>query len=254
MAPTKSRLKKAGEISNLEKLFRVKKNQILMMERRGYPIDAEDKEIIDMKQNEFLDWINRKAEDMTINDAIHALNKLYVKIKPDGMAEKNYVYYMSPNKDGKKICSKQIQVFVEFMKALSDVRLVDIISDREFHTLSRASIDDDTSKKYKIWLYNDLSYNVFESAYVPKYKKFPENKTKEVFYEVDGVPLVKRSNLPYLCIDDPIAKLMNLESGDIVESISTTFFIPSLVPDMIQYKQVVPRSINSSNYNKNEEI
>lgn len=243
---SKGRAKKTGELASVEILFNVKKNQIGMMKKRKYVIDDEDNLILKMDIEDFLKYVKEKTKDMTISDPVHSLNKLYTKFLEDGTQEKNYVYYISPNKSGKKICTSQIIELSLFIITLEDVRKVDIISSIDFHTLSIEALKRTLkTKMFTIWLYKELVYDIFASPWVPKYKVLSKEEVKNIFFDENDQPLIKKKNLPYLRIDDPAAKILNLNTGDIVQYKTKNPFVNSLVSSMIEYRQVVSSSIYS---------
>lgn len=239
-----------GEITTRELLFSVKKNQIKMLERRGYEIGEIEKEMSNYNLEQFINKVEEIAAEMsktsTSNVKISftsALSNAYIKYNLDGSRDINYIHYVEPQKDKKKISVGQILSIIELAEGIR-AQYIDIITETDLHPQARQRPNEITHRTFQIWLYKQLAFDIYESPYVFKYRKLTKDEIKAIFYDDSGKPKIKRSTLPMVRKDDILAgKYLALKTGDIITYEFVNFFTPSMVPNSIEFLQVTNESI-----------
>jgi DNA-directed RNA polymerase I, II, and III subunit RPABC1 len=188
-------------MDDIEKLFRARHNVLDMMKDRGYTIQPEL--YIPTKEE-----LKRRYYAKTLDFMIPVTQKdkrqpvfvkwvIAIKTKPNAVKEmidtiqSQYVDLPEPN-----IAPKIMLIF----KTKPNTNILKILKEKEY-------------KGNEMFWLNNLVINITHHFLVPKHEKITEDEVKKLMMELY---ITNRLNLPIMLKTDPIARYLDLSSGDVV--------------------------------------
>lgn len=243
MGKTKLAKKQNAITHDMKLLYRVKKNQVSMMEYRGYDISSEfileSGKIIG--NEDFIEQYKMIAQAYIDDNAIIPAMS-FVYRKKNGTTA--YVRYIDDNDDIVDIKNKEI--------GNGDIPLIDLYLSRE---INPEDVTPDMMLKYPFGTYISHFDNVILICETPLNISYSLGKNVEIFafsellinplihYSTPSFTIFKgaavdeklseincrRSELPKMLSTDPIAKFGGMRRGDIIEIIQYNF-VNSLTP------------------------
>jgi len=248
-----------AQIKNGYIIHKVKINQIRTAALRGYPLDDEDRMLLKMDQDSFIEYYTEKAVRDKINFYL-GMNKVYKRIvdvngdpSSEGNTEENYFYFVPMNEEKSIICVGEITPLVDFV-VRTDIKYIDMITHAPLHSWSNSVLSRIKNKYITPWIYEELMIFPFESQLVPDYHVMTQDEIKKTFYDDNGKPFIKRSKMIAIKMDDPIVKFLRVSSGTIIRFIEEQNYIPSLVGKRLSYRVVVPGTIFESSKRSSSEV
>jgi DNA-directed RNA polymerase subunit H (RpoH/RPB5) len=214
-----------------EKLYIVKKNQIKMLQRRGYTVP--DSEIYDMTFPQFKTYLLKKFEDANespfflLNSEITTPTKLLVWYFPtigkDVPIQDIYdlISYITDEKG-------QTKLFTHLL----------LISDQKLGSKSGQRLDEFTNFTLEHFRYDELMYDPTSHFLASKHTRLSNQERKE-FYKVNNVT---PSQLPQIYDNDPISKYYNYQVGDLI-FIERSTLIANIPDESISYRVVIKAPI-----------
>ncbi|MEM4260093.1 MAG: DNA-directed RNA polymerase subunit RpoH/Rpb5 C-terminal domain-containing protein [Candidatus Woesearchaeota archaeon] len=239
-----------------QRMFDIKRNQIQMIIDRGYKIDSEEKKILEMDLDTFIEYINKKFNEL---NKPNIKPMLYFQTKFSILSNFNYVKRLNNNKEhmivyytGKEVSDKSKSSHDQTQVSVAVVReITDIIKDKQRDNandiikviiitnapLSQVANEDlrRLNIKYQIFFDYELTYNPTLYIDVPKHELIPPEESEEVLKELK----VDISKLPIIKTSDPIVKYYGWQEGDIIRIHRNDDYIGILCPKSINYRVVV---------------
>lgn len=241
---------KAKHLSAGYIIYTVGLNKIRMMQKRGYSIDEEDKMLLGLEMEDYMEYFTKKMETEKV-DFFLGMNKLYTRIidengdpATEGTIEENYVYFV-PMGDEKSICVDKITPLADIIFR-GNMKYVDVISHAPLHAWSNTILGRIKNKKITTWVYEEMMAFPFDSLLVPDYHVMTRKEIQEAFYDEKGKPYIQRSKMSGMTEGDPIAKFLRLSVNNIIMFVEEQSFVPSLVPSRLRMLRIVPGNIADS--------
>lgn len=185
-------------MDDIEKLFRARRTVLDMMKDRGYNIPPEL--YINTK-----DELKRKYYAKTLDFMIHVAPKdklqpvcikwvIAIKTKPNAVKEMIDTIQSQHAEDD--MTPKIMLIF----KTKPNTNILKILKEKEY-------------KGNEMFWLNNLVINITHHFLVPKHEKITEDEVKKLMMELY---ITNRLNLPIMLKTDPIARYLDLSSGDVV--------------------------------------
>lgn len=237
-------------VTNSYVIYRVKINQIRTARLRGYILDDEDDKLLNMSEEEFVEYYTNKASESGV-DFFLSMNKLYKRYvdengdpSTEGNVESNYFYFI-PMGDEKTICIEKVNPVVNFA-VRADMDQIDIISHAPLHAWSTGALSRLKNKRFVLWTYENMMIFPFDCECVPKYHIMTREEKQKTFYGDDGKPLIKRSKLVSMMLNDPVVKFIGAKLGDILSFVEEQNYVPSLVNERLSFRVIVPGTVTET--------
>jgi DNA-directed RNA polymerase I, II, and III subunit RPABC1 len=185
-------------MDDIEKLFRARRNVLDMMRDRGYNIHPDL--YINTKEE-----LKRKYYAKTLDLMIPVAPKdklqpvfvkwvIAIKTKPNAVKEMIDTIQSQHAEDD--ITPKIMLIF----KTKPNTNILKILKEKEY-------------KGNEMFWLNNLVINITQHFLVPKHEKITEDEVKKLMMELY---ITNRLNLPIMLKTDPIARYLDLSSGDVV--------------------------------------
>jgi len=185
-------------MDDIEKLFRARRNVLDMMNDRGYNISPEL--YISTKEE-----LKRKYYAKTLDLMVHVSPKdklqpvfikwvIAIKTKPNAVKEMIDTIQSQHAEDD--ITPKIMLIF----KTKPNTNILKILKEKEY-------------KGNEMFWLNNLVINITQHFLVPKHEKITEDEVKKLMMELY---ITNRLHLPLMLKTDPIARYLDLSSGDVV--------------------------------------
>ena len=207
-----------------KKLFRVKKNQLKMMARRGYDISKES-EILKEDAKNFIQKYHKVAKEQEI-DFRNALSKLYTHTKEN---KKCLVYFAKPTHETKQLGKAVVVDFVEQFTKYECKEAI-LISELPLSVKGSSDLEGITEPFIQIFDDNELITNIVDHVFVPEHELINCNQLGQLG--------LKKFELPKISINDPVIKQYGWRSGNVVKITRDIFF------DVVVRKSIFYRLIS----------
>ena len=243
-------------IDSIDILFRVKKTQINMMNRREYkPLTPED-HILNMNLVEFKNFydkkiVQNKTEGVKNASFVSVLDMEYQKEVPSGHL----------NADGKfdMRVDKIYVMFVEFIpgKSIKDTHKWNVgflsnipihnaimITEKKLDATSISLLKSFKNLNISLFNYAQLIYDITESPFTSKYRVLGPEDKKLFINEETGLPYLAKNELPKARFADPAVKFYGAVPGNILHESVIYPEIPIMVPETIIFSTVTGQPLD----------
>lgn len=210
----------------ITKLFNVKKNQLKMLERRGYDISKE-KNLFLIPVEQFADIYIKHAKKLG-QSFRSGLTNIYEHENGTKIA----VFYtdMTPGKT--QLGLNEIIRAVSFMKKHNVINCT-IISPRPLSPPAISKINSLVSYNIQVFLEDEVAYDPTEHFLVPKHIVLTQEEQRE-FLNKNNLDI---DHLPIILSTDIIARYYGLRSGQVVKIERENMF-ETMVFESISYKVI----------------
>jgi DNA-directed RNA polymerase I, II, and III subunit RPABC1 len=217
-------------------LYKVKKTQIEMLRDRGFIIDKEELDILNMTTQEFVNYNKSRSNPKDPNKTFkRVLSRQYYK--PTG--EYIYVFYPETAEDSQTLQMDQVRqlfhIVLEKNGESDEINHIIIISEYVLTGDLKSIIDGLPSINIETFIYLELSFNVTKHSYVPKHSLLTKNEKIEFLRKNPNAQLPK---LPIISMRDPVARYFGGQPGDIMKIIRKNITYQALVNTYVTYRVV----------------
>ena len=184
----------------LPKLFRVYKTLNKMMEKRGYIVEENQKDLT------FSDWLSKNNNRATLNGIFYKKDEK----NPEAIIRLYFEYL-----DKVKISAAEIGIFFSNMKdAKADSGII-IISGQLTSQAKQKLTDINNELQIECFNISELMVNIIEHSYVPEHILLTDEEKNLLLKRYK----IKESQLPKILTSDPVARYLGLRRGNIVKII-----------------------------------
>ena len=208
-----------------KQLFEIKKNQLKLVERRGYNIDRE-RPIFTYDYEQFLDIYVPFAKKQK-KSLRNVLSTVY-KNKKD---EKLVVHYADIS-TSKQLGVEVINEFIHNMDKNKSKNGI-IITPIPLSSTSKKKISELLTYNIYIFTESEMSYDPTEHFLVPKHRALSVNEQRELLQKNN----ISIDQLPVILTSDIIARYYGFQTGQIIE-ITRTNLYDTIVQESLAYRQV----------------
>jgi DNA-directed RNA polymerase I, II, and III subunit RPABC1 len=185
-------------MDDIEKLFRARRNVLDMMNDRGYNISPEL--YISTKEELKRKYYAKTLDLMIPVSPKDKLQPVFIKwviaIKTKPNAVKEMIDTIQSQYAEDDMTPKIMLIF----KTKPNTNILKILKEKEY-------------KGNEMFWLNNLVINITHHFLVPKHEKITEDEVKKLMMELY---ITNRLNLPIMLKTDPIARYLDLSSGDVV--------------------------------------
>jgi DNA-directed RNA polymerase I, II, and III subunit RPABC1 len=185
-------------MDDIEKLFRARRNVLDMMNDRGYNISPEL--YISTKEELKRKYYAKTLDFMVPVSPKDKLQPVFIKwviaIKTKPNAVKEMIDTIQSQHAEDDITPKIMLIF----KTKPNTNILKILKEKEY-------------KGNEMFWLNNLVINITHHFLVPKHEKITEDEVKKLMMELY---ITNRLHLPLMLKTDPIARYLDLSSGDVV--------------------------------------
>lgn len=212
------------DIEAVDKLFKVKQEQLKMVVRRGYPLYKQEKGLLKISPEEFRNAYIPFAENenKTLREV---LTITYIK-----EGEKLLVYYADVT---------NTQMGVETVREVATILDKDkinnavIITPKPVHSTARKQLESLVSKNIQVFLEDELAFDRIAHKFVPEH--IPLTEDEQTKFLLDGG--INIDQLPIIRTNDIMCRYYGMRPGQIFKIIRTNMFETSIVKS-IAYRAV----------------
>ena len=220
-------------------LHRLKKNQIKMMRDRGFTIDEEDENILQMTREDFDNMIQEAEEGEQI------LNKFY---KTKGQP-KTYVYFSTMSDINKNLAVEIVGTARE-----ENCNNIVIIANHPQNSIKPDALTEfsQSFSKIKITVFpvDRLNVRPVKHSFSPKYRKLNDREKEEIIPQlpIKQMPLARLTDIREYKLEttqqrskifsDPAVEYLDLNPGDVVEVRGYNFAVDLLVTEYVTYYHI----------------
>lgn len=207
-------------------LFEVKKNQLKMVERRGYNIDRE-RNLLKTKLDDFLhSYITYAKENR------RSLRSVLTQIYQNEEGKKIYVYYADASPDSKQLGVKGIEPAIDFMNK-EKIHDMIIITAKQLSSSADKKLESLVAYNIQIFTEDEMGFDPTEHFLVPKHIPLTDEQQRS-FLNDNGLLI---DNIPVILSSDVIARYYGLRAGRIVRIERENMF-PTMITKSVSYKQI----------------
>ena len=224
---------KAIHHSIASKLFRIKQNQLKMIDRRGYEIPEDEEWILrsgtkeENKQIEdyFIQGFKQHAVDNNMSFRT-ALNKIYY----NDVDEKLLVYYA--NITATKMGISEVRYMVQIMEN-EGIRNAIIITSKPVGPDAKKELNSLIAYNIQTFLEEEMAYDPTIHILVPKHEPLSKTEQQEFLQNknisIDQLPMIKSTDI--------MARYYGMRPGRIFK-ITRTNYYGSMVTESVAYKVI----------------
>ncbi len=213
------------DFSKVSNIFNIKKNQLKLVQRRGYDISKE-KNILETDAESFLDaYIPFAMKNRKTLRAV--ISQLYVK---DDM--KLYVYFADPEQNKKQLGNANIGELIQKMDSYK-CRNAIIITPLELSSPAKKKIKELLTYNINVFLESEMSYDPTEHYLTPKHRLLTVNEQRD-FLAKNNINL---EQIPIMLSSDMIARYYGYLPGQVIEIIRMNLY-DTMIQDSLSYRCV----------------
>lgn len=217
--------------SHASELFKVKRNQIIMLKDRGFDVSTE-LPLLNYRISDFIKFYKEISNNKKASFKV-SLGNVYVNLFTGKVI---YVYYPETPKDttvAKKINHDQITEIIKFM-SVNNLYHIILISETPLTPDAVKSFEDAPSLRMESFLYDELTYNRNDHFLVPKHVLLTPNEASEYLKKNK----LNISNLEAISYLDPISRWYGAVPGQIFRIYRENLSVPSLIDNYVTHRQV----------------
>lgn len=218
--------------TSMSLLFKVKKNQVRMVERRGFDVSNEAA-IFDYNVSNFVRSYTEFGSQYN-KTFRQSLNAYYANADGNHI----YVYYVETPQGGKQIKIEQIRDLMNdidiYKQSGYTITNIIILSELPLSSGVRKEMEKLPSFNFEYFNYDELSYDPTEHYLVPRHEILTSEEARTFLRK----NRVKFNQLPIISIYEPIAKYYGAKSGQIMRVYRDVLSVETLVGSYITYRAV----------------
>ena len=218
------------DIAKARKLFEIKKNQLKMVQRRGYEISKEES-LLSYTFEQFLDAYVPFAEKEN-----KSLREVFSTTYKNPEQKKLVVYFAEPSK-------KQlgVEVFGDFLKEMNDQKSNNgiIITGSALTPATKKEISKLPSNNIYTFMEDEMTYDPTEHFLVPKHRALSVEEQRNFLNKND----ISIDQLPTILTTDMISRYYGFQTGQVIE-IKRTNLYDTIVQYSTSYRVVKDEPIN----------
>lgn len=208
------------------RLFRVKVQQVKMMERRGFDISRE-RPLLDWTYEQFAQFYTDYANTTGIS-VRQALMGLYQR-----EGELALVAFVENTAKTRQLGVEPVRGFISLFTQNHCTQGI-LISQQPLSKDAGDELNATTVNFVQHFLESELAYNVLEHYLQPKFEVIPEAETARFLEEQKLVP----AKMPIIKATDPISKYLGLTKGTIVREIHRNLSGETLVDSYVTFSVI----------------
>jgi DNA-directed RNA polymerase I, II, and III subunit RPABC1 len=207
-------------------LFEVKKNQLKMMQRRGYDIDRE-KNLLKITLEQFLAAYIPHAQKQR-----RSLRSVLTNVYENEAGERILVYYADVSHDSTQLGLSEISAAIAEMEKYK-LRNAVIITQKSLSPSATKHIAGLVSLNIQIFLEEEMSYDPTEHFLVPEHIPLTMEEQTQLLQEKD----LDIDQLPVILTTDIMARYYGLRGGRVVKIVRTNMY-QTMVIKSLSYRVV----------------
>jgi DNA-directed RNA polymerase I, II, and III subunit RPABC1 len=213
-------------------LFKVKKNQLKMIRKRGYDISAEE-HMLSMTISQFIEEQSSLAKESG-NTLKSTLNALYI----NNEGELIYVYYADTIQNSKQFGVSQIlEILVkidEYKNQGYNINNIIIITELPLSSGATSELEKMPAYNIEVFLNSELAYDPTEHYLVPNHRIMSKDEARQFLRKNK----LKFNQLPLISKRDPIARYYGARVGQIMEISRINLSSETIVDEYLTYRAV----------------
>lgn len=212
------------KIANL--LYEIKKNQLKMVERRGYNIDRE-RQILQLTAPQFINAYIPFAQQQN-----KTFRSVLTQVYENDEGKKLLVYYADIPSNSSQLGVNELG---DAIRDMDHYNLKDaiIITPKQLSSQSEKHISGLVAYNIQIFLEDEMAYDPTEHFLVPTHIPLDKTQQREFFEKND----ISFDQLPILLTNDIIARYYGLRGGQVVR-IERTNLYQTMVINSVAYRAV----------------
>jgi DNA-directed RNA polymerase subunit H (RpoH/RPB5) len=213
-------------------LLVVKRNQVEMIQTRGYDTEDESDHLADLET--FLAYYTPKAEDQQVT-LREILTRIY---RHTTDPEKNILVFYAPHppKRSKLVSVAAATSFIALCEE-HDVSDAIFLSPAELSPKARSDVEVAVRRNIQIFYDYELMYNPIKHILVPRQELVPPEEAQELLRRLRA----RSQQLPVIYDADPIVRYHAWPVGGIVRVYRDNIFVNTLTQDQIFYRFIVKK-------------
>ena len=209
------------------KLFEIKKNQVKLVQKRGYNVDRE-RAILNYTYENFINYYIPLAEKnkKTIRNLLSSVYK-------NENDEKIFVYYADVDSSSKQVGKDIISDFIYQLDSHKTKNGIIITPSISLSSDSKKTITSLLTYNIYVFKENEMAYDPTESFLVPEHKALSVEDQRD-FLQRNNISI---DQLPVILTSDIISRYYGFRNGQIIE-IKRTNLYDTIVQHSLAYRQV----------------
>lgn len=207
-------------------LFRIKKNQLKMVERRGYDIELE-RNLLSTKPDDFVNSYIPFAKENK-----KSLREVLTRVYQNKAGEKLFIFYADSSPDTKQLSRNDLEPALKRMTTDKISNLV-IITSKSLSSSASKKLKGLIAYNIQIFTEDDMGYDPTEHFMVPKHTPLTDDEQR-LFLTENNISI---DNMSIILTSDIIAKYYGLRAGRIVRIDRENMF-PTMILKSVTYKQI----------------
>jgi len=216
-------------------LFNIKKNQIKMVQRRGYNVEKEIAILEDYDLNNFIEVFLPLANEK--NKSIRSVLSEYSPYYENEEGDRLIVYYTETKKYKKELGVEAINEAIEEMMSYKAKNSI-IITTKAISSAARKRIEELPSYNISVFLDDEMSFDPTEHYLTPKHEPLSVEEQRD-FLERNNISI---DQLPIITTSDKISRYYGFRQGQIIKIYRTNFY-DTMVQETISYRAVKQNTI-----------
>jgi DNA-directed RNA polymerase subunit H (RpoH/RPB5) len=211
-------------------LFTIKKNQLKMVQRRGYDIEKERAILEDYTLENFLEVFLPLSEKTNIlsRSILSYFSPYYENEKGDRLI----VYFPDAKKDKKELGVEAVNEAIEELMNNKAKNAI-MITPKPISSAARKRIEELPSYNITVFLDNEMTYDPTEHYLTPEHIPLSVEEQRD-FLERNNISI---DQLPIILTNDKIVRYYGFRQGQVIK-IKRTNYYDSMVQETIGYRAV----------------
>lgn len=222
--------------SDFQKLLDIKKTQIEMIADRGYEITPDERDILPMNVDDFIDYINRLGQSAPKAVPRSLLSRSYLVKNEEGQTVRSMlVYYAGRTQTTQKQIT--VEVVRDFIRTVQKYGINEaiLIVDAHLSSIGEYELSALTLTKWQVFFDDALTYNPTKHIDTPRHELIDPGHQQEKLRELK----VDKSKLLILKESDPIARYYGWTAGNLVRIHRVDTVVSILAPKSTNYRIIV---------------
>lgn len=211
----------------------IKRNQIQMMKDRGYDVTSEEG-ILSTTEEIFTNHYN----NVSIQYSLPFRSLMTSVYQKPNSSETTVVYYAIPLGRTDQLNQETIAKFIEFVRAGKHSTAI-LITKVPLMSKPKTSIKSIDEFKIQVFMDIELMFNVTKHKIVPRHEILPLEQEAPKMKELS---VIKKSQFPYISVNDPVIKYYGWEIDRIVVIERNTIFLDTIARRKLFYRVIIPSS------------
>ena len=226
---------------NLKLYYRVKYFQLVMLDKRGYILNNNEKRIISEKLGSTGSYNLFKSIYLPTDDKTYLQEKLsktyeHTSNNPEKISKVIFVREV-PDEKSDKILTETTNVIKNMIKDDPSIKNVILIVRVPFRSINYADLKNLVSYNIEIFLHSELFYDPTDHELQPRFKLVSIEESKN-FLSANK----DNRNIKVFCIDDPVIKFLGGTYNQLVAVYRTLSYIAQTQEGM-EYRLITKQTI-----------